>query len=913
MNQAPLIGRTDVLNRANTLIQRVAVGSGGALLLEGEPGIGKSRLAAASVRSAIDGGARAFVGRADETRAAKPYLLLRDAFGDPGGSGSGSATSTEAFLDLVESLAVSRPLLLVAEDLQWADDGTLQTLNALVRRSGQLAVGIVATARLAPRPALLHRLVESITQHDGSSVLVSPFDRADVSDLVTSMLGAAPGPRLLQQLEGAAGNPLFIVELVRALVDEGDIAIFRGRAEIRSRSLPPTFRTTVLRRLGFLSEGARSILQVAAVFGRRFAMADVAAVFGTPSAKLLTGVQEAATAGLVIDDGGKLAFRHDLVRQAIYEAMPASMREALHADVGRALAASGAAFDEIARHLALGAPRGDSEAIAWLREAAAAVIAREPVVAADLLSRAIDLSLPGPEIDRDRARMASALLWSGRTSAAHSAAQAVLTRSCDTDALREARSVVAGAMVLEGRLSEAVVAFDAIASDDGTPAVQRTRAECEAALARVLSGDIAGALAKTSEAPSATVDPVGRCVALCARAVAFNALAETETAESLAREATSLVDGPDGDEAARYQPHLIHALTLLDLDRFDEAVPALEAGRVRAEQIGAVSSMAYYHWGAALLHFDRGAWDDAAAEAEAALLLAEDYDSRAFVVWPNAVLSHIAVRRGDLAGARDAIAAAASQIAATGAQLGVDWLLHAQALLAEADGDTALALTFLTNAFVVYEAAGAIAAHWRYAPDLVRLAIEADDVALATQVVARLEEAASRTPASVISRVTPWARGLLARNADAIVEGAQALASCERPFVAASAALDAGVALNREDRAREAQPWLSAAAASFGELRASRDEARAVAELRAAGVRRGARGPRARPTTGWDSLTTTERRIVELVAQGKSNPEIAAHLFISRRTVTTHLTHIFAKLGVPSRVALATLYIQRTI
>lgn len=122
----------------------------------------------------------------------------------------------------------------------------------------------------------------------------------------------------------------------------------------------------------------------------------------------------------------------------------------------------------------------------------------------------------------------------------------------------------------------------------------------------------------------------------------------------------------------------------------------------------------------------------------------------------------------------------------------------------------------------------------------------------------------------------------------------------------ASVLEEAGSAFGRAGRTEDAQALIDEALGLYEKLAAVRDIARADATLRELGIRRGRRGARTRPTTGWESLTKSETRVVPLVAEGLSNRRIADRLFVSPRTIQTHIAHIFSKLGVSSRVELAT-------
>lgn len=153
-------------------------------------------------------------------------------------------------------------------------------------------------------------------------------------------------------------------------------------------------------------------------------------------------------------------------------------------------------------------------------------------------------------------------------------------------------------------------------------------------------------------------------------------------------------------------------------------------------------------------------------------------------------------------------------------------------------------------------------------------------------------------------------RGLAEDDAEILRAAVAAYASGSRPLELALASEEAGAAFARQGMVDQAGPPLQQAAEIYERLGAARDLARAEAVLRQAGIRRGRRGPRGRPRTGWHSLTPTERTVAQLVAEGLSNPQIGDRLYVSRRTVQTHLAHVFAKLDLSSRAQLAAVVTQ---
>jgi len=173
-----------------------------------------------------------------------------------------------------------------------------------------------------------------------------------VTELVTDTVGAAPGRRLQAGISGAAGNPLFVTELLGALAREQMITIAAGQAEVADLTMPSALRLTILRRISFLAEGTLQALRFASVLGTGFTLADLAEVTGRSAADLSMKLAEPLRARVLEDDGTRLRFRHDLIRDAIYQDLPASVRGALHREAGQRLAAAGAPAAQVAEHLA---------------------------------------------------------------------------------------------------------------------------------------------------------------------------------------------------------------------------------------------------------------------------------------------------------------------------------------------------------------------------------------------------------------------------------------------------------------------------------------------------------------------------------------------------------------------------------
>ncbi len=408
-------GREAEMRSICAALDHAASGRPAIVLIEGEAGIGKSRLLAEAQAAARERGLQVATGRAEELEQSRPFGIMAAVFGcarsatDPrraaiagllasqGAGDQGPVTvssdpglrfrAVDAFTDLVEDLALAGPLLLGLDDLQWADPSSLLTLGAIGRRLAYLPVALLGCFRPAPRVPELERLVRALEAVGGRQLVLRPLGGQAVAEIVTEMVAAEPGQGLLAELTGAAGNPLFVTELLGAMMQEGTIEVAGGRAEVTATTLPPTLRLTILRRLSFLPEDTLETLRTASILGTGFSLTDLSAVTARPAIDLSVGLAEALRAGVLADDGAHLRFRHDLIRDSIYQDLPGSVRSGLHREAGQRLAQSGAPVLQVAEHLARGAAPGDADAISWLTRAARTAASSSPDAAADLLAR----------------------------------------------------------------------------------------------------------------------------------------------------------------------------------------------------------------------------------------------------------------------------------------------------------------------------------------------------------------------------------------------------------------------------------------------------------------------------------------------------------------------------------------------
>ena len=912
-----------------------ASGHGHVVLLEGEPGIGKTRLVAAAIDQARREGFEIASGTCDDLAQARPFGAILAALGitadapdaeraaiaalaegqhdaDRGSTESSNAPGmqyrvTEALGALVERLAARAPLLLALDDLQWADASTLVALRSIGRRVQTLPVVLLGSCRSGHQSAELHRVTDDLLRAFGTRLEIGPLAPAAVTQLVEEVLDAPPSAGLLARAQGANGNPLFLIEYVRSA----------SGATSGDDVTPAEFRATVLRRVATLSADAADALRLAAVLGSTFDPADLALVSGRSLVELTPVLHEAVVAAVLEEKEDRLGFRHALVRDAIYEQIPLALRRQLHREVGRTLADAGSDALAIAHHVGLSADREDPEAVSWLRRAASEAASRSPAVAVELLERARELLGPHePTRQELLAELIVALAWSGRLAEAETLSTEVLKTRPAPHVAGALRCGLVYALTWQGKAGEALrhAVLDPGERLDERHAVLL---RAEAAVASVFAFDFKAGAAHAAGAiddARSLGHSLAQCHALTAQAWVATFAGRPRDAVVLAREAVEVADRSPGSEANFAHPRFFTGIPLLWTDRLEEAHEALTSGLRVAEGLGLAWSLPLYHAFLGAEGFISGDWDGAIAECEAAVAIADEVGLHVGVIAATSGwLAAIQLHRGDLPAAERTIGTAMGRIAVTGPGLGMGVLNWARALLHEARNEREEALAVLQAAWDLYMAGGPesddrstrpITDPWT-AMTFVRLCVEAGDRDRAASVLFAIDEQAVAAPTPFMQGQAMRCRALIEQDADVMLEAVASYRASPRPHELGSACEDAATLLAAASRREEAVPLWEEAVELYARLGADREVARVIARLRAAGIKRGSRRSHVRATSGWESLTETEHKVVALVAQRLSNPEVAERLFISRYTVESHLKHIYRKLGLSSRLELA--------
>ena len=906
------VGRDAELDRARVCLKDAREGRGHVLIVDGEAGIGKSRFLQEVLREAGTDGFVTVEAACDEALRTRPFAAIaqaiavaatsgphgREVVGDPSSAGE-QFRVIEAIGAAVESLA-TQPLVIALDDLHWADPGTLLAFRDIAGRAALLPMVLIGSVRRGHEGPAVHRLREHL-ERIADVIELGPLDRPAIASMATELLGASPDETMLAQLDGAHGNPLFVAELTRAVAVTGTITVGGAGAE-----LPVAFRVAVRRRIAQLPQATQDALRLASVLGSRFSPRDLATLMRSSVIQLEPTLHAALASGVIDARDDALAFRHDLVRVAVYEHIPLAVRRELHREVGAALAAAGADAATVARHLVLGATSADAEVASWLRRAAAEASGRSPALAVELLEQCRDL-LPADAGDRAAVLTELVLAYAsaGRLSEAEALGREVLDRWPGRDALVLGASLVR-AMTWQGRPGEALALFE-IADDDplDDPAARSLAAEISVAALQTFDIPRAAALSsRVIEAADGATDELTLCEALSVRAWTLLFMGEPHGALDVARRSLAVADDSGTGRAHLAHPCFFIGMPLIFLDRLDEAARLLQEGRRLADERGLVWSLPLFHSHLGVAKFASGEWDEAVAEIEAGLAIADEIGlSSPVVTSASAWLAAIHVHRDELEAADVVVGEAIARQPERGADRGplLDW---ARALICEARGDLEGAVVLLQGAWDVFMRGGNVSNPWS-AMALVRICVKAGQRDRASALLPMVDRQATVAGTPFLRGQALRCHGLVSGDVDDLLASVAEYRRCPRPHELAGGCEDAAGRLASVGRVDEARPLFEEALGLYERVGALRDANRTRASMRTHGLTRGARHSRTSAVSGWESLTPAERRVVELAGQRFSNPEIAERLFLSRHTVESHLKHVYRKLGLSSRIELA--------
>jgi DNA-binding CsgD family transcriptional regulator len=915
-----LLERSAELSAIRASAEDAAAGLGRALVVEGPAGIGKTALADAGRTFARTAGLKPLAARGSELERAFGFGVVRQLLAlavhaETPSTFAGTARQAAAVLDvelpgaeplppgpeaafailhglyrLTANLAERQPLALVVDDAHWADAASLRFLAFLAGRLDGLPLLLLVAARPPGEPggaAVAPLLAEGgageqlrprALTYDGAARLV----RTAVPDAGDDLC------RTCHELTG--GNPFFLRELATALRDAGPT----DAGELLDAA-PEGVVSALRARLARFPQPARSLAGAVSILGDGAPLRHAASICGLEEGAAAEAA-DALRAGRILDAGRRLSFLHPIIRSAVHEELTHAARSSGHREAARLLAGEDAARERVAAHLLSAEPAGSDWVCDRLREAAREALPRgAPDASVTYLSRALEE--PPPEDGRPAVLLelglAEALTLDLESAIEHLRRGVETTR--DTPARLYAARMLSSLVGIDSPADGVEILTRALdAGRDADPALivhleahlvnlarfalttRRDTARQAARLReRVEAGELDGAMELTVAATEATMAgaPAAGAVRLAERAV----------------------------EGLRAEPLLAITLAmavrcLAAADRLPEAERVIEDALDEARRRHAT-----YRVGPLLavrsdIRLRRGALEDAESDATAALTIYRA-GGRMGVLLATACLAQALTEQGKLSAA-EAAAGAADPADDSYPNL---LLLHARGRLRLAQGDAGSALEDLLECGrreqIMGERNPALM-DWRSqaALALAKSGRAQEAAALAEEELAIAREFGAPRAIAIALRVS----GIVTGRLDRLQESADTLVGSPAVLERARALAQLGIALRRRRRIVDAREPLRLAL----DL-AHRCGARPLAELAGAELRIAGARPRRAQLTGFDALTTNERRVAAMAAEGLSNREIAESLFVSHKTIEKHLTAAYQKLGIGTRGELA--------
>jgi DNA-binding CsgD family transcriptional regulator len=912
----PIRGRAGELKVIAALVTALAQGRGGVLVIEGPPGIGKSRLLTELMALADKSGVRTLFGEAFEYQQTVPFFSLfmatlradppvgdADALRRLGGSEDLRYWVVDDLADAIRAASAQTPLAIVLEDIHWADNSTLLALRSLATAQPGVAVLWVLTARTGAGGPGVQETLSVLQRANAAVVRVAAMSAGAVADMVSDVVRANADESLLSLAAKAHGNPFLVRELVGGLGEEGRLNVSGGRAVATGHALPRRLGAGMQQRLDQLSHRTGEVVRVAAVLPDRFSAGLLAAMLDRQPASLMAAVEEAVRADLLVEEGEQLRFRHDLLREATRQSLPQSLRRAMERQSASVMLGMGAAPAEVATQLARSADPGDREAIDALRQAAQSVGHSDASAAADVSKRALELlAADDPEHGSLVAETVELLNRASRYAEAEELAVAALSEAASSEEEAEIRlrlptinrhstqrRVEENRRALQlGDISEVTrarhlgwLAYNLALHDQRGEA---RAAANEAAVAAAATGDLEATI--MANLTLALLDG--------GEGYAGRALRQLEEVCALARTSDAT--------AAHFSAAISYANQLAVVGRLDDAAAQAADGTEQARRER--NAMAFDIWAKmdGVVHFAAGRLSATRAATES-LPPPQRTGATELDMVRTVILAEVAARTDDRRLLQQMVNDA-REAYPTGSPMVRRAAAHALALAAWQRDDVHDAMRWL---------GGITLFGTPVLPQVLdqvilgaRVASAAGDAGLRARVLQATDVLERERPAiPLFTGVARHARGILERDAPALVAAADMLHSSSRPLLYAAAAEDAGAELARTDRGDKALDQLNAAFDTYLRHEALADARRVGRELRRLGVERRIVSPRA--ITGWDSLTDSELKVVNLIAQGVTNRSVATQLHLSLHTVKTHVHNAFAKLGINSRAQLTQL------
>jgi DNA-binding CsgD family transcriptional regulator len=900
---ADLVGRDEEVAAVRQALTRAGGAPQGLVWITGEAGIGKSALAA-GIAESIDP-FEVFHGVADQV-GLRPFGAIVDAFGaavlPQMQAALGAIVQVPAAVQVSDAvLAIlgdrasqaansGRPVVVVLDDLHRADDQTLDAIELVAGALRDESIVMLATARPTTTGSRLSAAV-----HSASAATHLQLGHLDQAAIATLVRGASSSDTTDQSVSAAVaaadGNPMLALAVAASAAT--------GTPGAPQQSGAPAvagLATFVRRALAELGDVDAEVAQAIAVIGAPVVFDEVAAVSAIDPEAAARAIDRAVVAGLALVDGTLVRPRHDLVADEVVGTLSPARRSVLHRRAAEHLRAVGGPAHRLVGH-ALDSGASDLE---WVVEVIEGVALTEPASALMMVdavkSRVANAGLMR-RLDVVRARGLSA---TGRTTEAASVASALLDVTTDPEVQAVLLFYLAVASIVEGKPVEGTQRMTAALEMMGDP-VARARGRSGVAVASLVSRDFPGAARHAVEAlrEAETIkDPVALASALAVSVFVAACSADVDGLRAQRRRLSSMLTMSGVEPAYVFQPWLIAALT--DLDLGDTVVAATTAadGRANADRAGTIWAISGYDAVSATAAWADGGFSDAIAIARGAIDGAQVSDPFSIGPWAWGVMALAAHELGDHDLALSAVQQGEALMATAGPALGAErWALAASRAYTRL-GRLDDARQLLDVWWTLYEFVPSRLAQAALAGDLASLAVMMGDQARAEAVATTMQRfAGSPIPllAALSAEATCWAQP----DATTLLAAADAWSVAPKGLALAGLGRLSRLEVDeRSSRLVQQRHALLRGQLGLDGAALVATEPTPASALAAASTGRTS-------VSGLGALTRSEHEVARLVAEGWSNREIADRLVVSRRTVESHMSAIYRKLAVTTRVQVA--------
>jgi DNA-binding CsgD family transcriptional regulator len=930
---ATLLERDRELDELGGALTGAQEGRGRVILIEAVAGLGKTSLLAAASATANESGFTCLRGRASELERDFAYGCVRQLLEPPVASVSGpdreglfagaaalskplfaptAARRTSAAADrafsmlhglywLLNNLAEEAPVALVVDDIHWSDVESLRFFGYLAPRLDGLSVAVLASTRSGE--STTPDLARLAAGPETTVLRPRPLSTGGTARLCRLRLGSDVDPEFAAACRRATGgNPFFLEALLREVRERKLTPDSAEAARVQGIG-PASVAEAVLLRLTDRPAAASALVRAAAVLGDGAGLAEAARLAGLGDEEAAAAADLLSALG-ILREADRLEFTHPIVRESVYGEIGPHERAAAHARAADILVAADASNERVAAQIVEAEPAGDRERVELLRTVAADALVRgAPSAAAAWLGRAL-AEPPPPEAKAEvMLELSSAQLRLGTPEAAIDQLAAATELLREPGPLTTATRLLGGALTWSGNADRAVAAIGAaievveprdrelallLEADRAAYAQQASLSARKPVLAQLeRHGRLEGAspgerlvMASLAFERSRASESESDAVGFIERALANGRLLgeqETDVAGTL----------------------YLLLLGLLATDALHLAERCAEGMLADAHARASIPAEAFVMVHRGWISFRRGALPRAEADARTTLDLLTTYDIPLGTRFGLALLIETLIEEDEVEAAEEALRSGRLGEEIPPGMANND-LLRARGLLHLAQGRTREGLDDLLEfgrRDELWGAANPLASRWRSRASLALAdAGEADDArSMAIEEVERAQRWGAPSGIGVALR----ARALLqggAASIDALHEAAEILGPSVARLEHARALIDLGAALRRANRRAEARPVLQHGLDVAGRCGARRLANHARTEIRAAG------GRSSDPLgSGVEQLTASERRVAELAAEGQSNPEIAQALFVTRKTVETHLGRVYRKLEISGR------------